>query len=77
MKNQKRKTKRVFKRWVESVVAFVTVASIMLILMSVDSDWNLTYLKFVLVNSLIAFISYKLLKKYGTYYLYLDEEEED
>ena len=53
------------------------VASIMLILMSVDSDWNLTYLKFVLVNSLIAFISYKLLKKYGTYYLYLDEEEED
>ena len=64
MKNQKRKTKRVFKRWVESVVAFVMVASIMLILMSVDSDWNLTYLKFVLVNSLIAFISYKLLKKY-------------
>ena len=53
------------------------VASIMLILMSVDSDWNLTYLKFVLVNSLIVFISYKLLKKYGTYYLYLDEEEED
>lgn len=74
MKNNKRKKKIVFKRWVESVIAFIMVACIMLVLCSIDSEWNLTYLKFVIFNISIAFINYKLLKKYGTYYLQIEED---
>ena len=69
-RNQKRKGKRiVFKMWLEHLIAFGMVGSGSLIIMSVDSQWTWQYLQFVIVNALICVICYKLLKKYGRYYL--------
>ena len=69
-RNQKRKGKRiVFKMWLEHLIAFGMVGSGSLIVMSVDSQWTWEYLQFVIVNALICVICYKLLKKYGRYYL--------
>lgn len=67
MKGRKRKI--YIKMWLEHLFAFLMVMSFSLIVMSVDSQWTLQYLQFVLVNALICFISYKILKKYGRYYL--------
>ena len=69
-RNQKRNQRKVyFKRPLEHIIAFIMVMSGSLIVMSVDSQWTLQYLQFVVVNALICFICYKLLKKYGRYYL--------
>ena len=68
-RNQKKGRKIYIKMWLEHLFAFLMVMSFSLIVMSVDSQWTLQYLQFVLVNALICFISYKILKKYGRYYL--------
>lgn len=68
-KRNQRKVKRYLKMPLEHALAFLMVMSGSLIVMSVDSQWTLQYLQFVVVNALICFISYKLLKKYGRYYL--------
>lgn len=69
-RNQKRNGKRVvFKMWLEHLIAFIMVMCGSLIVMSVDSQWTIQYLQFVIVNALICVICYKLLKKYGRYYL--------
>ena len=68
-KRNQRKVKRYFKRPLEHIIAFLMVMSGSLIVMSIDSQWTLQYLQFVLVNALICVICYKLLKKYGRYYL--------
>ena len=67
MKGRKRKI--YIKMWLEHLFAFLMVMSFSLIIMSVDSQWTLQYWQFVGVNALICFISYKILKKYGRYYL--------
>ena len=68
-RNQKKGRKIYIKMWLEHLFAFLMVMSFSLIVMSVDSQWTIQYLQFVIVNALICFISYKILKKYGRYYL--------
>lgn len=68
-RNQKKGRKIYIKMWLEHLFAFIMIMSGSLIVMSIDSDWTLQYLYFVLVNALICFISYKILKRYGRYYL--------
>ena len=69
MKGRKTKKRIYIKMWLEHLFAFLMVMSFSLIVCSVDSQWTFQYLQFVLVNALICFISYKILKKYGRYYL--------
>lgn len=66
------KKRKVFKKWVQTILEMVAMIAISLIMISVDSEWNLVYLKFVLFNSCVAGINIMLLKKYGVYNL--DEE---
>lgn len=69
-KRKQKKGKKIYiKMWLEHLFAFIMIMSGSLIVMSIDSDWTLQYLYFVLVNALICFISYKILKHYGRYYL--------
>ena len=68
-KGNQRKGKRYLKMPLEHTLAFLMVMSGSLIVMSIDSQWTLQYLQFVIVNALICVICYKLLKKYGRYYL--------
>lgn len=68
-KQMKGRKKVYIKMWLEHLFAFLMVMSFSLIVMSVDSQWTLQYLQFVLVNALICFVSYKILKNYGRYYL--------
>lgn len=68
-KRNQRKVKRYLKMPLEHIIAFIMVMSGSLIVMSIDSQWTLQYLQFVLINALICFICYKILKKYGRYYL--------
>lgn len=69
-RNTMKGRKKVYiKMWLEHLFAFLMVMSFSLIIMSVDSQWTLQYWQFVGINALICFISYKILKKYGRYYL--------
>jgi hypothetical protein len=68
-KQMKGRKKIYIKMWLEHLFAFLMVMSFSLIIMSVDSQWTLQYWQFVGINALICFISYKILKKYGRYYL--------
>ena len=66
--------KLVFKKWLNDILVCLCAFSILLILMSVDSYWNIEYFKFVLSNVLIASISSFLLYKWGRKF---DDEEEE
>lgn len=69
-KRKQMKGRKIYiKMWLEHLFAFLMVMSFSLIIMSVDSQWTLQYWQFVGINALICFISYKILKKYGRYYL--------
>ena len=53
------------KKGIENLLLVITTLSFILIMTTIESEWTLTYLAFVLVNSSIIAINVKILKHYG------------
>ena len=51
----------------QGVLEIVAVMSIILIGITIDSDWTSTYLMFLIINLLLAFGSITLLAKFGRF----------
>lgn len=57
--------KRVFKKWVENVVASVFGISFLFIATTIESDWTKAYLILLGINLFLFITSGLLLSKYG------------
>lgn len=53
------------KKGVQGVLVFIAVISFILIACTIDSEWSLFYLLFLLINTAMFFASVLILKKYG------------
>lgn len=69
-KNQMKGRKKIYiKMWLEHLLAFIMIMCGSLIVMSIDSQWTLQYLQFVLFNAFVCVVCYQILKHFGRYYL--------
>lgn len=53
------------RKGIEQLLVVITTICIMLIMTTIESDWTLEYLVFVLINVGIILINVKILKNYG------------
>ena len=53
------------KKGIENLLLIITTLSFMLIMTTIESEWTLEYLAFVLINVGIIAINVKILKHYG------------
>ena len=59
------KKQLILKKGIENLLIVITTICIMLIMTTIESDWTLEYLVFVLINVGIIIINVKILKNYG------------
>lgn len=55
-----------FKKSIQGLVEVITVGALLLILTTIESEWNLEYLKFVGLNATIFITGALLLLKFGS-----------
>lgn len=53
------------KKGIENLLLIITTLSFILIMTTIESEWTLEYLVFVLINVGIIAINVKILKRYG------------
>lgn len=76
MKNQKRKTKRVLRKWVVKVLSAILFGYIFFCGTTIDSitiEYFGTYDKILLVWTILSLISFYLLSKYSNVFDYQED----
>lgn len=76
MKNQKRKTKRVLRKWVVKVLSTILFGYIFFCGTTIDSitiEYFGTYDKILLVWTILSLISFYLLSKYSNVFDYQED----
>lgn len=76
MKNQKRKTKRVLRKWVVNVLSAILFGYIFFCGTTIDSitiEYFGTYDKILLVWTILSLISFYLLSKYSNVFDYQED----